>query len=50
MPKSRYVNFYLPEDVVDKIDKIASKNERSRNFVMKKILEKYFKEKKNNEI
>ena len=50
MPKSRYVNFYLPEDIVEKIDKIASKNERSRNFIMKKILEKYFKGKKDDEI
>ena len=32
---------YLPEDIVDKIDSIASKEERSRNFIIKKILEKY---------
>ena len=41
MPKSRYVNLYLLEEIVDKIDSIASKNERSRNFIIKKILEKY---------
>ena len=43
MPKSRYVNLYLPEELVDKVDSIASKDERSRNFVIKKIIEKYLK-------
>ena len=41
MPKSRYVNLYLPEELVSKIDSIATKEERSRNFTIKKILEKY---------
>jgi len=41
MNKSRYINLYLPEEIVDKIDSIASKEERSRNFIIKKILEKY---------
>ena len=41
MAKSRYINLYLPEEIVDKIDSIASKDERSRNFIIKKILEKY---------
>ena len=45
MSKSRYVNLYLPEDLVDKIDLIAEKEERSRNFVIKKILEKYVERK-----
>jgi|TARA_B100001964_G_scaffold55293_1_gene62534 metal-responsive CopG/Arc/MetJ family transcriptional regulator len=44
MGKSRYVNLYLPEEIVDKIDSIASKEERSRNFIIKKILEKYLGE------
>jgi predicted transcriptional regulator len=43
MAKSRYVNLYLPEEIVDKVDSIASKEERSRNFIIKKILEKYLK-------
>lgn len=41
MAKSRYVNFYLPEAIVQKIDSIAEKEERSRNFIIKKILEKH---------
>ena len=45
MAKSRYVNLYLPEEIVSKIDSIATKEERSRNFIIKKILEKYLKEK-----
>lgn len=45
MNKSRYINLYLPEDIVDKIDSIASKEERSRNFIIKKILEKYLEKK-----
>ena len=45
MGKSRYVNLYLPEEIVDKIDSIASKEERSRNFIIKKILEKYLEKK-----
>jgi|TARA_B100001964_G_scaffold238539_1_gene304220 predicted transcriptional regulator len=40
MAKSRYVNLYLPEEIVSKIDLIASKEERSRNFIIKKMLEK----------
>jgi len=27
MNKSRYINLYLPEDIVDKVDSIASKEE-----------------------
>ena len=46
MAKSRYINLYLPEEIVKKIDSIAEKEERSRNFVIKKILEKFLKEKK----
>ena len=46
MKKSRYVNLYLPEELVDKVDSIASKDERSRNFTIKKILEKYLDSKK----
>ena len=46
MTKSRYVNLYLPEELVDKVDSIASKDERSRNFTIKKILEKYLDSKK----
>ena len=38
--KSRYVNLYLPEELVEKIDDIAEEEERSRNFIIKKILEK----------
>ena len=45
MNKSRYINLYLPEDIVDKVDSIASKEERSRNFIIKKILEKYLEKK-----
>ena len=45
MPKSRYVNLYLPEEIVSKIDSIADKEERSRNFTIKKILEKYLEKK-----
>jgi|TARA_B100001971_G_C17903375_1_gene389105 metal-responsive CopG/Arc/MetJ family transcriptional regulator len=41
MAKSRYVNFYLPETIVQGIDSIAEKEERSRNFIIKKILEKH---------
>lgn len=40
MAKSRYVNLYLPEALVQKIDEIAENEERSRNFIIKKILEK----------
>ena len=39
--KSRYINLYLPLDLVEKIDSIAFKEERSRNFTIKKILEKH---------
>jgi len=46
MKKSRYVNFYLPEELVDKLDAVAEKEERSRNFILKKIIEKYFGVKK----
>jgi len=45
MPKSRYINLYLPEEIVSKIDSIATKEERSRNFIIKKILEKYLEKK-----
>jgi len=45
MGKSRYVNLYLPEKLVSEIDDIASKDERSRNFTIKKILEKYLEKK-----
>jgi len=38
--KSRYINLYLPEELVKKIDDIAEEEERSRNFIIKKILEK----------
>ena len=38
--KSRYVNLYLPEELVEKIDSLAEGEERSRNFIIKKILEK----------
>ena len=41
MVKSRYVNIYLPDALVQKIDSIAGKEERSRNFIIRKILEKY---------
>ncbi len=41
MVKSRYVNIYLPDALVQKIDSIAEKEERSRNFIIKKILERY---------
>ena len=47
MAKSRYVNLYLPEELVAEIDSIASKDERSRNFTIKKILQKYLEEKQN---
>jgi len=40
MVKSRYINLYLPEVLVHKVDSIAQKEERSRNFIIKKILEK----------
>ncbi len=43
--KNRYVNLYLPEEIVDKIDSIASKEERPRNFIIKKILEKHLEKK-----
>jgi len=45
MAKSRYVNLYLPEELVSKIDSIATKEERSRNFIIKKIIEKYLEKK-----
>ena len=45
MAKSRYVNLYLLEEIVSKIDSIAAKEERSRNFIIKKILEKYLEKK-----
>lgn len=45
MVKSRYVNLYLLEEIVSKIDSIAAKEERSRNFIIKKILEKYLEKK-----
>ena len=45
MGKSRYVNLYLPEEIVSKIDAVAVKEERSRNFIIKKILEKYLEKK-----
>jgi len=45
MAKSRYVNLYLPEEIVSKIDSIASKEERSRNFIIKKIIERYLEKK-----
>tara|TARA_Y100000310_G_C20500436_1_gene723707 strand:- start:100 stop:249 length:150 start_codon:yes stop_codon:yes gene_type:complete len=41
MPKSRYVNLYLPNELVSKVDSLAEKDERSRNFIIKKILEKH---------
>ncbi len=44
MAKSRYINLYLPEDLVKEIDSFADKEERSRNFVIRKILEKNFEE------
>ena len=40
MAKSRYINLYLPEKLVEKIDAIAEKEDRSRNYTIKKILEK----------
>ena len=45
MVKSRYMNLYLLEEIVSKIDSIAAKEERSRNFIIKKILEKYLEKK-----
>ena len=45
MAKSRYVNLYLPEALVKDIDSIAKKQERSRNFIIKKVLEKYLEKK-----
>lgn len=41
MAKSRYVNLYLPEALVQKIDGIAESEERSRNFIIRKMLEKH---------
>lgn len=41
MTKSRYINLYLPEKLVQKIDSLAEKDDRSRNYTIKKILEKY---------
>jgi len=32
-------------ELVSKIDSIASKDERSRNFIIKKIIEKYLEKK-----
>ena len=37
--ESRYVNLYLTDELVQKIDSLAEKDERSRNFVIKKVLE-----------
>ena len=45
MAKSRYVNLYLPEKIVSEIDVIAAKDERSRNYTIKKILERYLEKK-----
>lgn len=42
MAKSRYINLYLPDDLVKEIDSFAEKEERSRNFIIRKILEKNF--------
>ena len=39
--KSRYVNLYLPEELVEKIDRLAEGEERSRNFIIRKMLEKH---------
>ena len=47
MTKSRYVNLYLPDDLVQAIDSVALKDERSRNFIIKKILQKYVERLKN---
>jgi metal-responsive CopG/Arc/MetJ family transcriptional regulator len=41
MPSSRYINLYLPNEIVKKIDEAAKKEERSRNFIIKKILERH---------
>ncbi len=41
MGKSRYVNLYLPQELVDAIDELAEADERSRNFIIKKILEQH---------
>jgi len=46
MTKSRYINLYLPEELVKEIDAIASKEDRSRNYVVRKILEKRIIDKK----
>ncbi len=46
MAKSRYINLYLPEELVKEIDSSAEKEERSRNFIIRKILEKNFEGKK----
>ena len=45
MAGSRYINLYLPNELVKKIDSLAEKDERSRNFVIKKILEKFLEKK-----
>jgi predicted DNA-binding protein len=46
MGKSRYVNLYLPEEIVKRVDDAASKEERSRNFIIKKILEAHLEKRK----
>ena len=46
MAKSRYINLYLPEELVKGIDSAAEKEERSRNFIIRKILEKHFEREK----
>lgn len=40
MGKNRYINLYIPEELVAKIDSLADGQERSRNFIIKKMLEK----------
>ena len=35
----KYYSVYLDETLVDKIDDIAKKEERSRNFIIKELLE-----------
>ena len=42
----RYVNLYIDEKLVDKIDKTAKKKERSRNYIIVEVLKKVFSENK----
>ena len=42
----KYITLYLDDEVVEKVDDIAKKEERSRSYVIKKILNQHFNKNK----